>query len=244
MNTQKLINKSQRQPVYEEWLNTLPFAVAAAMRDYLPEYADCYRIVGDGDGHYFFLQVNEPFGDLPVTCNLLHGRHSSAAGTRVTGVPLAELLICDCGTLQFPYPLFVSETMHLNVPFIVRRYFLPEPLLYRHHLMPGSRNSDREYSVGGDHPKGSQAPKALALYDDSVSNFNINSTHLDQFVRSPRSESLCDSDRQHLYEEWIRTLPPAVAAALRLYLPAFADCYLIVGDGEGHYFIYQVVDQI
>lgn len=191
MNTQKLINKSQRQPVYEEWLNTLPSAVAAAMRDYLPEYADCYRIVGDGDGHYFFLQVNEPFGDLPVTCNLLHGRHSSAAGTRLTGVPLAELFICDCGTLQFPYPLFVSETMHLNVPFIVRRYFLPEPLLYRHHLMPGSRNADREYSVGGDHLKGSQAPKALALYDDSVSNVNlIARTSISLFARRDPNRSV------------------------------------------------------
>lgn len=88
--------------------------VAIEMRAYLPEYGDCYRIVGDRDGHYFFLQVNEPFADLPVTCNLLHGRYSSAAATRVIGVPLAEILIGDCGALQFPYPLFASETMHLS----------------------------------------------------------------------------------------------------------------------------------
>ena len=245
MNTQTLIFKSQRQPIYEEWLNTLPRTVAAALRSYLPEYADCYRIVGDGDGHYFFLQVNEPFADLPVTCNLLHGRYSSAAGTRVIGVPLAELRICDCGTLQFPYPLFASETMHSNVPFIVRRYFLAKPLLDRNRVMPGSRNSDREYSVRGDCPTGSQAPEVLPIYDNSVSNATINSKHRDQSVRAPRSESLCDnSDRQQLYEEWIRTLPPAVVAALRLYLPAVADCYRIVGDGEGHYFLDQVVDPI
>ena len=245
MNTHKLIYKSQRQPIYEEWLNTLPSSVAAAMRAYLPEYADCYRIVGDGDGHYFFLQVNEPFADLPVTCNLLHGRHSSAAGTRVAGVPLAEILICDCGTLQFPYPLFASETMRLNVPFIVRRYFLAKRLLDRHRLMPGSRNSDREYSAGCHCPTDSQAPEARPIYDNSVSNATMNTNHCDQSVRAPRSESLYDnSDRQHLYEEWIRTLPPAVVAALRLYLPAVADCYRIVGDGEGHYFLDQVVDPI
>ena len=245
MKTEKLIHKSQCQSIYEEWLNTLPSAVAAALRAYLPEYADCYRIVGDGEGHYFFLQVNESFADLPVTCNLLHGRHSSAAGTRVTGVPLAEILICDCGTLQFPYPLFASETMHSNVPFIVRRYFLPKPLLYRHRFMPGDRNPDKELSVGGDFPKGLQAQEILPLYGASVSNLSLNSKPSDQAVRSPKSESPCDtSDRQHLYEEWIRTLPPAVAAALRLYLPAVADCYRILGDGAGHYFLDQVVDPI
>ena len=195
-------------------------------------------------GRSLLLSVNEPFADLPVTCNLLHGRHSSAAGTRVAGVPLAEILICDCGTLQFPYPLFVSETMHLNVPFIVRRYFLPKPLLDRHRFMPGFRNSDREYSARGDCSNGSQAQE-LPIYDDSVSNVTINSKPVDPSVRSPRSDSLSDnSDRQHLYEEWIRTLPPAVVAAFRLYLPTVADCYRIVGDREGHYFLDQVVDPI
>jgi hypothetical protein len=214
------------------------------MRAYLPEYADCYRIVGDGDGHYFFLQVNEPFADLPVTCNLLHGRQSSAAGTRVAGVPLAEILICDCGILQFPYPLFATETMHLNVAFIVTRYFLPKPLLDRHRFTPGVRNSDMENSFREVCSRDSQGQE-LPIYDASVSNVSINSQPFD-----PSSQSDSDlgertnSDRQRLYEEWIRTLPPAVVAALHLYLPTVADCYRIVGDGEGHYFLDQVVDPI
>jgi hypothetical protein len=64
--------------------------------------ADCYRIIGDGDGHYFFEQVLEPFDGIPVSCNLLHGRYSSDPGMFITGVPVAEILTCDCGTLQFP----------------------------------------------------------------------------------------------------------------------------------------------
>lgn len=100
----KFIYRSDCQFIYEEWLDTLPPPVAAAMRLYLPEFADCYRIVGDGGGHYFLLQVVEPFNDLPVTSSLLHGRCSSAAGMLVLGVPIAELLTCDCATMQFLYP--------------------------------------------------------------------------------------------------------------------------------------------
>src|SRR5215218_3179745 len=114
----RFINRSECQPVYEEWLDRLPPPVAAAMRLYLPEFADCYRIVGDGGGHYFLLQLVEPFNDLPVTSTLLHGKYSSAAGMLVLGVPLAQLLTCDCGTLQFLYPRGGVERTHLHIPSI------------------------------------------------------------------------------------------------------------------------------
>lgn len=213
---QKLIYKAECQLVYEEWLNTLPSSLTRELRAYLPEYADCYRIVGDADGHYFLLQVVDHFADLPVTCDLLHGRFSFAAGMLVIGVPLAELLACDCGILQFPYPLIGDvNTIHVNVPLSTPRYRLPKPLLYRQRFMPGSRNSKGE----------------------------VNSQQNDHsFVPPELSGKKWIS--QHLYDEWIATLPSAVAAEMRLYLPAVADCYRIRGDDDGHYFLDQVVESI
>jgi hypothetical protein len=130
------------------------------------------------------------------------------------------------------------------VPFIVRRYFLPKPLLDRHRFMPGFRNSDREYSVREVCSKRSQAQE-LPTYDDSASNVSINRKPFDPSSRTDSDlGERTNSDRQLLYEEWIGTLPPAVVSALRLYLPTVADCYRIVGDSEGHYFLDQVVDPI
>ena len=217
---QRFIYRSECQPIYEEWLDTLPSSAGAAMRLYLPEFADCYRIVGDGGGHYFFLEVVEPFNDLPVTSTLLHGRYSSAPGMLVLGVPLAELLTCDCGTLQFLYQRGGVERTHLHVPSMSARFSLPEPLRYRLRFSPGSRNSDTDYSVA----------ETCEQIDRS-------------FVRPPTSELKCNkSNRQQFYEEWIDTLPSAVAAALRHSLPTVADCYRIAGDREGHYFLDQVIE--
>lgn len=89
----KLIYKSERQPIYEEWIDTLPLAVAAAMRLYLPAVADCYRIVGDDDGHYFLDQVVERIGHYPVTCNLLHGKSSSDPVYVCSGGEIGKLIL-------------------------------------------------------------------------------------------------------------------------------------------------------
>jgi hypothetical protein len=131
---------SDRQRLYEEWICTLPPAVVAALRLYLPTVADCYRIVGDGEGHYFLDQVVDPIGDFPVTCNLLHGKSSSTPGMFVTGVPLSEILACDCGTLEFPATRGIDVRTHLEVPSNSgTRYDLTGPLRARRRLSPNER---------------------------------------------------------------------------------------------------------
>lgn len=137
---QKLIYKSERQRIYEQWLTSLSSAVATAMRDYLPEVADCYRIVGDGEGHYFLDQVVEPISPFPVTCNLLHGKSSSDPGTFVTGVPFEAIIPCDCGTLEFPSTYETRIRVYLDVPSnIWTRHDLRGPLRRRRHLPPAER---------------------------------------------------------------------------------------------------------
>ena len=91
----------EQRAEFERWIKTRPPHIQAAARQVPP--ATCYRIVGDGHGHYMPLAYGEPEkeGD-PVTVRVAHGADSFAPGFEVFGVALDSLVPCDCGEWRWP----------------------------------------------------------------------------------------------------------------------------------------------
>lgn len=107
---------------YREWIATLSERMQAAIATEFCGPARCYRSKSNR-GHYdlhSFVEPEDP--NAPLTCTIIHGKDSYLPGVAAFGIPLTDLVICDCGNWEPPTPEQIEATgMNIAVAAAKRR---------------------------------------------------------------------------------------------------------------------------